>query len=119
MLILEGEDIPSPSLLKKIKCECSVRRLIIILFPTESKMGLVNILARVVEVAFYHLYLIGYDVLNIQKAMGWVPLLHSSKDVLIRGNYAIISKGKVEILTQYWDSKLNSKAISCFSGSER
>ncbi len=72
VLVLEGRRFPSQETIAQIAAECglSPSRLWLLLAPTASRAGLVQIAARVVETALHKLMHLGYDVSRVESASG-------------------------------------------------
>lgn len=72
VLVLEGRQFPSQETISRIASACSLppSNLWLLLAPTASRAGLVQIAARVVEVALHKLLHLGYDVSRVESASG-------------------------------------------------
>lgn len=114
-LILETERLPDENICKKILEEINSRELIIAAFRDKGRVGLINVISRVIEVAIYRLDLLGYDVKKIISANGSVPMPKLTEDLMFTSNDAIIYGGVVEIKVKGWDKSLTEKTVSLFS----
>jgi len=112
-LILECESIPDALVLNNIKELCEVEQLAVACFRGGSQVGVINVLARVVEMAFFRLDFLGYDTTKIVKASGSVP--HKGVSSPAEANDAIIYEGAVSIETSGWNSNLTPKCVSSAS----
>jgi methenyltetrahydromethanopterin cyclohydrolase len=69
-----------------------------------------------VEVGFYRLLNLDYDLNQIISAEGSVPLIKPSKDSMFEANDAIIYHGMVSLTTDSWDPALSDRVVSRGSG---
>lgn len=114
-LILETEILPKKETCKKILDDCKAKKLIIATFKGNSKIGMINVLARIVEVGVLRLHTLGYDVKKINSAEGFVRIPKFSKDAMFNANDAIIYNSFVKIEVDGWDTKLTEKTVSNYS----
>lgn len=114
-LILETDVLPDKDACAKMLEETKADELIIAAFKGNTDVGLINILARVVEVGIFRLYNLGYDVKNIKSAEGSVPIPLIPIEPMFKGNDAIIYQGKVGLKVENWESNLTEKAVSSAS----
>jgi len=100
-LVLETDQIPPDALLEKIVADCGLsggEALTIILTPTQSLAGLVQIVGRVLEVALHKVHTLGFPLEQVVDGQGWAPLPPAGGDSLTamgRTNDAIIFGGTV------------------------
>src|SRR5882724_9194679 len=75
-LVLEVEKRPPPALIEKVSKDCglSPRQLTLILTPTRSLAGTVQIVARVLEVALHKLHELRFPLERVVDGMGTAPL---------------------------------------------
>jgi len=101
-LVLETGKIPPLPLLDKIagQCDVSPDRLTLILTPTTSLAGSVQVVARVLEVALHKAHFLGFPLDHIVDGMGTAPVCPPSPDFLTamgRTNDAILFGGRVQL----------------------
>lgn len=101
-LVLETDKIPPLPLLDKIAAQCGVSpdRLTLILTPTTSLAGSVQVVARVLEVALHKAHFLGFPLGHIVDGMGTAPVCPPSPDFLTamgRTNDAILFGGRVQL----------------------
>lgn len=101
-LVLETGKIPPVSLLDEIAGQCGVapQQLTLILTPTSSLAGSVQVVARVLEVALHKAHFLGFPVAHIADGMGTAPLCPPAPDFLAamgRTNDAILFGGRVHL----------------------
>jgi methenyltetrahydromethanopterin cyclohydrolase len=101
-LVLETDKIPPLPLLDKVASQCGVSPdcLTLILTPTTSLAGGVQVVARVLEVALHKAHFLGFPLAHIVDGMGTAPVCPPSKDFLTamgRTNDAILFGGRVQL----------------------
>ncbi len=101
-LVLETDRIPPPPLQERIAEACRVTpdRLTLILTPTRSLAGSVQVVARVLEVALHKAHYLGFPLAHIVDGLGSAPLCPPSPDFLTamgRTNDAILFGGRVHL----------------------
>jgi methenyltetrahydromethanopterin cyclohydrolase len=101
-LVLEVDRKPPLALCEKIARDCGVdtEALTLILTPTSSLAGSVQIVARVLEVAMHKSHELGFDLQAIRDGMGSAPLPPPAPDFLNamgRTNDAILFAGLVQL----------------------
>ncbi|MHB1085136.1 MAG: methenyltetrahydromethanopterin cyclohydrolase [Thiobacillus sp.] len=101
-LVLETDKIPPLPLLDKIASQCDVapEKLTLILTPTTSLAGSVQVVARVLEVALHKAHFLGFPLKDIVDGMGTAPICPPSPDFLTamgRTNDAILFGGRVHL----------------------
>ncbi len=101
-LVLETDKIPPLALLDKIADQCGVapENLTLILTPTSSLAGSVQVVARVLEVALHKAHFLGFELKHIVDGMGTAPVCPPSPDFLTamgRTNDAILFGGRVQL----------------------
>jgi methenyltetrahydromethanopterin cyclohydrolase len=111
-LLLESRIFPDAFTLDALLKDAAVRDLIIAVFAGDSLTGLVNVLARVVEVGVFRLHKLGYDTNRITSAEGSVPFLNLGKDSMFEANDAIIYHGAVSLTVEGWDPSLTARGVS-------
>ncbi|MFZ2456979.1 MAG: methenyltetrahydromethanopterin cyclohydrolase [Candidatus Altiarchaeia archaeon] len=114
-LILETKNLPGKEECRKILDETKANELIIAAFREDSTIGLINVLARIVEVGMFRLHNIGYDTRKVIWAKGTVPIPPQGKDIMYTSNDAIIYRGTVSMETEGWDANLTERTVSKIS----
>ena len=111
-LVLETDILPNKETCRRILEETHAQKLTVAAFRDSSYVGLVNVLARIVEVGIFRASNLGYDTKNIVSASGTVPMPALGPDTMYTSNDAIIYRGIVRIETTQWNSDLTEKAVS-------
>ncbi len=101
-LVLEVDRPPPAPVIEKIVRDCGIAadRLTVILTPTKSLAGTVQIVARVLEVALHKVHALGFPLDRIVDGMGCAPLPPPGNEFLSamgRTNDAILYGGNVHI----------------------
>ena len=101
-LVLETDKTPPLALLDGIAEQCGVQpdQLTMILTPTTSLAGAVQVVSRVLEVALHKAHYLGFDLHHIVDGLGSAPLCPPSGDFLAamgRTNDAILFGGRVQL----------------------
>ena len=101
-LVLEVDRIPPEPLVEKIARDCGIAPtgLTLILTPTRSLAGTVQIVARVLEVALHKAHTLGFDLKDIRDGLGSAPLSPPAPDFVTamgRTNDAILFAGQVHL----------------------
>ena len=101
-LVLEVDSIPPVEIADKIAAKCRVEpeNLALILTPTSSLAGAVQIVARVFEAALHKAHMLHFPLEKIVDGMGTVPLCPPAPDFLTamsRTNDAILFGGQVHL----------------------
>lgn len=102
VLVLEVAKPPPAPVVDKILRDCGIDadRLTVILTPTESLAGTVQIVARVLEVALHKVHELGFPLERVADGMGCAPLPPPAPaflDAMGRTNDAIIYGGQVQL----------------------
>lgn len=76
ILCLESEQLPSEEAIRSIidKCQCKPEKLFILVAPTASPVGSIQIAARALETGLYKLKALSYDITAIRSGWGVCPL---------------------------------------------
>jgi methenyltetrahydromethanopterin cyclohydrolase len=98
--VLEGRKLPPPSIVAKIAESCGVDRdaVTLLIAPTASLAGTLQVVARSVETALHKLAELGFDLTRIISAQGSAPLPPVARDDLAaigRTNDAILYGARV------------------------
>ena len=112
VIAIETSVLPDEKTCNYILEETGAKELIIAAFRENSGVGLVNIMARVVEMALFRLDNLGYDTNQIISAEGTAPLPRLDDRIMFTSNDAIIYGGSVRIEVNDWDAELTEKAVS-------
>ena len=101
-LVLEVDRQPPAPLVEKIARDCGIAPagLTLILTPTRSLAGTVQIVARVLEVALHKAHTLGFDLHAIRDGLGSAPLSPPAPDFVTamgRTNDAILCAGQVHL----------------------
>ena len=109
--VLETRQFPTDEVCQKLARDCGVQadRLTLLLAPTASQAGTVQILARSVETALHKLFELGFDLDRIESGYGTAPLPPVAADDLTaigRTNDAILYGGEVTLWVRGDDASL-------------
>ncbi|MDE2120017.1 MAG: methenyltetrahydromethanopterin cyclohydrolase [Betaproteobacteria bacterium] len=114
-LVLETDKQPPPALLQRVAAQCAVEpeRLTVVLTPTTSLAGSVQVVARVLEVARHQAHYLGFDLGRVVDGLGSAPLCPPSADFLRamgRSNDAILFGGRVHLFAACGDDEAEQLA---------
>jgi len=123
-MVIECSDLPPEGLIRKVAAQCSVepKNLTVILTPTGSPAGVVQIAARVVEVALHKAHEMGFDLFAIHEGAGIAPLPPPTADPLVamgRTNDSILFCGQVALLVDCGDDSAEQLARELPSSNSR
>lgn len=101
-LVLEVDKVPPPEVVEKIVARCGLKadKLTLILTPTTSLAGAVQVVARVLEVALHKVHTLGFALEKVVDGAGSAPLCPPSSDFMTamgRTNDAILFGGQVQL----------------------
>jgi methenyltetrahydromethanopterin cyclohydrolase len=101
-LVLEVDRLPPQIVIDKILRDCGLApdRLTLVVTPTHSVAGTVQVVARVVEVALHKTHVLGVDLNEIVEGSGSAPLPPPAPDAIPamgRTNDAILYGGRVHL----------------------
>jgi methenyltetrahydromethanopterin cyclohydrolase len=101
-LVLEVDRLPPPFIIDKILRDCALApdKLTLVVTPTHSVAGTVQVVARVVEVALHKTHVLGVDLAEIVEGSGSAPLPPPAPDAIQamgRTNDAILYGGRVHL----------------------
>ncbi|CAB3748944.1 methenyltetrahydromethanopterin cyclohydrolase [Paraburkholderia humisilvae] len=101
-LVMEVNQLPPQAVIDKVLNDCGLapERLTIVVTPTQSIAGTVQVVARVVEVALHKAHVLGVPLDGIVEASGIAPLPPPAPDALAamgRTNDAILYGGRVHL----------------------
>ncbi len=111
--ILESRELPPAEVCQDIARQCGVaaERLTLLVAPTASLAGSVQVVARSVETALHKLFELGFDLGRVASGAGTAPLPPASADDLTaigRTNDAILYGGEVQLWVHGDDASLES-----------
>ena len=123
-LVLETDRHPPPALAEKVARDCAVApdRVTLVLTPTGSLAGVVQIAARVVEVALHKAHELGFPLDAILEGAGSTPLPPPVDDALTamgRTNDTILFGGQVQLLVSCADEDARELAERLPSSASR
>ena len=100
--VLEGRKLPTPAVFQFIaeKTKVAPDRTTLLIAPTASMAGNLQVVARSVETALHKLFELGFDLARIRSGVGTAPLSPVAKDDLTgigRTNDAILYGGRVTL----------------------
>ena len=107
-LVLEVDKTPPQEIVDKVLRDCAVAadKLVFILTPTRSLAGVVQIVARVLEVALHKIHALGFPLEQVVDGAGFAPLPPPGSDFLTamgRTNDAILFGGQVHLFVDCED----------------
>lgn len=111
-LILESDVIPDREVCREIIENAGAKELVVAVFKGDSDVGVLNVLARVVETAVFRLYYLGYDTGKIISGEGGVPVPKPSDNIMYTTNDVITYGSRVELTMRGWDESLTEKVVS-------
>ncbi len=124
-LVMEVDRVPPLSVRQKICRDCNVEpeNLTLILTPTTSLAGTVQVVGRVLEVALHKTHVLGFDLQQVIDGIGSAPVppLNSSDMVKMMGrtNDAILFGGQVKLFVQSSDEEAERLATQLPSSTSR
>jgi len=123
-LVIENDAIPPVEIVEKIAKACGVAfdKLTIIVTPTSSLAGSVQVVGRVLEVAMHKAHELHFPLENIIDGMGSAPLCPPHPDfvqAMGRTNDAILFAGQVHIFVKGTDEDAEKLAIALPSSTSK
>ncbi len=120
-LVLEVDKKPPIEIVDKIARDCGVApdQVTLILTPTRSLAGTVQVVARVLEVALHKAHALGFPLHHVLDGAGAAPLPPPAADFLTamgRTNDAILFGGRVQLFVDCDDSEAEGLATNLPSG---
>ncbi|TDN69381.1 methenyltetrahydromethanopterin cyclohydrolase [Paraburkholderia sp. BL10I2N1] len=105
-LVLEVDRLPPQVIVDKVVNDCGLtpERLTLIVTPTHSVAGTVQVVARVVEVALHKTHVLGVDLAEVVEGSGCAPLPPPAPDGIAamgRTNDAILYGGRVHLTVKH------------------
>jgi methenyltetrahydromethanopterin cyclohydrolase len=111
--ILEARQLPPDELCQDLARQCGVApdKLTLLVAPTASLAGTIQVVARSVETALHKLFELGFDLSRVASGFGTAPLPPASADDLAaigRTNDAILYGGEVTLYVHGDDASLEA-----------
>ncbi len=111
--VLESSQLPPVEVQRDIarQCQVEVENLTLLVAPTASLAGTVQIVARSVETALHKLHELGFDLSRIQSGWGLAPLPPVASDNLVgigRTNDAVLYGARVTLWVRGDDASLEA-----------
>jgi methenyltetrahydromethanopterin cyclohydrolase len=124
VLLLEGRELPGETVAAFVaeKCRVKPERLFLLIAPTASLVGSIQIAARSVETGMHKLQELGFDVRQVQAASGLCPLAPVAADdmhAIGRTNDAILYGAQVFYTVKADDHELKDLIRQVPSASSR
>jgi methenyltetrahydromethanopterin cyclohydrolase len=123
-LVLEVDREPPAEVVEKVVRDCQVgpEQLTIVLTPTNSLAGMVQIIARVLEVGMHKAHALGFPLSAVVDGAATAPLAPPASDTLTamgRSNDAILFGGIVQLFVRCEDSAAEGLAGQLHSQGSR
>lgn len=114
-LIIEADTIPPIEIADKVAwmCDLPADKLTLIITPTSSLCGSVQVVARVLETALHKIHALGFDLSKVVDGAGSAPICPPGVDFLTamsRTNDAILFAGQVHLFLQTGDKEAKELA---------
>lgn len=124
VIVLETRKIPSEEVADFIagKCNLSPKDLYILVAPTASIVGSIQISARVVETGVHKLHEVGFDIGKIASGSGSAPIAPVAKndlEAMGKTNDCILYGGRTEYFVTAEDSEIEKMISNTPSSSSR
>ncbi|MDI6730908.1 MAG: methenyltetrahydromethanopterin cyclohydrolase [Candidatus Altarchaeum sp.] len=113
--LLETNVMPNEETAKKILEKTKAKKVIVGAFRGDSMIGLINVLARVVEMGFYRMDYLKFDTNKAISGEGFAPIPKLNNDIMYTSNDALIYGADVTINVNGWDENLTDKISSSSS----
>jgi methenyltetrahydromethanopterin cyclohydrolase len=122
--VLEVDKPPPREIVDKVMRDCGIdaAHLTLVLTPTTSLAGMVQIVARVLEVALHKVHALGFPLAAVIDGAGSAPLPPPSADFLTamgRSNDAILFGGTVQLFVNASDGEARDLAQRLPSSASR
>ncbi|WP_207478755.1 methenyltetrahydromethanopterin cyclohydrolase [Arenibaculum pallidiluteum] len=123
-IVLETDKVPPEALIARIAADCGVapERLTLVLTPTRSLAGTVQIVARVLEVALHKTHSLGFPLERVVDGVGTAPVPPPGAGFLPamgRTNDAILYGGTVHLFVEGPDDAAEELALKLPSSASR
>ena len=114
-LVMEVDKTPPKEILEKISNDCKTKteNIVLILTPTQSISGVIQVVSRVSEVGLHKLHTLKFPLKNVKEVSGSAPIPPVSNDFITsmgRTNDAILYGGNVELKVKGSDEEINNLA---------
>jgi len=111
IVILETDKTPPPRLMRRIAGDCKIdpKNLAVVLTPTTSTAGAVQVSGRIIETGIHKLRRLGLNPNVILHAWGTAPILPSHpkfRNAMARTNDAILYGGSASYVVEHDDDEL-------------
>lgn len=108
-IVIEADDLPPVEIADKISQQCGIKpeQLTLILTPTSSLSGSIQVVARVLETALHKAHAIGFPLKKIIDGAGSTPICPPSRDsmtAMSRTNDSILFAGQVHLFVMSDDT---------------
>ena len=123
-LVMEVDKTPPKEIIEKISndCKTTAENIILILTPTQSISGVIQVVSRVSEVGLHKLHTLKFPLENVEEVCGSAPIPPVSKDFITsmgRTNDAILYGGNVELKVRGTDEQISELAKNLPSTSSK
>lgn len=113
VLALEGAQLPTAEAADKVasKCRVAPEGVMLLIAPTASLVGSVQVAARVVETGMHKMHEVGFDIHCVQAGLGSCPLAPIAKSdiqAIGRTNDGVLYGGRAWYTVQAEDSELEA-----------
>ena len=114
-IVIEADKLPPPELAAKIaeRCNIPTSALTIILTPTSSLAGTVQVVARVLETSLHKAHALNFPLEKIIDGAGSAPVCPPSSDFLTamsRTNDAVLFAGQIQLFVEAEDDEAKQLA---------
>ena len=111
VLALEGRELPTVAAADKVAQKCGIApdQLTLLIAPTASLVGSVQVAARVVETGLHKMHEVGYDIATVLSGLGTCPLASIAKkdlQAIGRTNDAVLYGGRSWYTVRAEDSQI-------------
>tara|TARA_B100001123_G_C15269219_1_gene1009636 strand:+ start:990 stop:1955 length:966 start_codon:yes stop_codon:yes gene_type:complete len=112
-LVMEVDKTPPKEILEKISKDCQIKskNVVLILTPTQSISGVIQVVSRVSEVGMHKLHTLKFPLQNVKEVSGSAPIPPISSDFIVsmgRTNDAILYGGNVELKVTGSDEQIKN-----------
>ena len=110
--VIESSRLPEPEICRQIadECELAPEQLTLLIAPSTSIAGTMQVTARTVETALHKMHELGFDLDRVVSGFGVAPLPPVAADVLVgigRMNDAVLYGGQVTLWVRGEDESLH------------
>jgi methenyltetrahydromethanopterin cyclohydrolase len=114
-IVIEADSLPPVEIADKISQQCGINsdRLTLIITPTSSLSGCVQVVARVLETALHKAHALKFPLDQIMDGAGSAPVCPPSRDFMTamsRTNDAILFAGQVHLFVKAMDAEAGELA---------